>query len=402
MKKRGSRALALLLALALSGTAAEARDVSITTGTGIREKPEAEVQVQWDDAWFGGDAAVYRHELAKTAMALSGAAYVRTDWGAGAGDALEALGFARVRSYHYRLTAASGGQTAYTFGVKTLRDPAGKIFRLAAVVVRGTGEYTEWAGNLNVGTGTVHAGFEGAGNELLANLKKYLPEATDGDPVKFLITGHSRGGAVANLTAAQLVEEGLAEKKDVFAYTFAAPAVSTAAREEGFENIFNLVNRADLVPQVPLAEWGYRRYGADVPLPGEGEDGYEALYKEMDRRYTALTGQPYAAYQDGAAVDKITDALRRLIPTVSGPNMAMVAALLGGDLEGLSALAQEHGLAAILLGGTAVQVSSELSPLLRQERAGITSAHCMAGYFSWLSVWSPPDEAEIGGKGALS
>ena len=112
MKKRGSRALALLLALALSGTAAEARDVSITTGTGIREKPEAEVQVQWDDAWFGGDAAVYRHELAKTAMALSGAAYVRTDWGAGAGDAQETQGVYPLPSYDYRLTAGSAGQTA--------------------------------------------------------------------------------------------------------------------------------------------------------------------------------------------------------------------------------------------------------------------------------------------------
>ena len=397
MKRRWIRVLAVLLLsavlLPLSGRAAPAEEtgIPIIIGTGIKEQPKAEVQIPWDDGWFEEDPAAYRHDLALAAMGLSGAAYVRTDRGISARAALEDLGFGHLKSYHYQLTLESGGQTAYTFGVKTLRDGKGKSFRLIAVVVRGTGEYMEWAGNLNVGTGLVHAGFDEAGNELMANLKRYLAENGGEDPVKFLITGHSRGGAVANLTAARLVKKGLAEKENVYAYTFAAPAVSADAAEEGYENIFNMINEADLVPRVPLQDWGYRRYGVDVPLPaadGE-EDGYGALFEKMDRQYTALTGQPYAVYQDEAAVDKITSALGRLIPTVPGENMEMIAALLGGDLEGLSDLARQNGLAAILLGRTALQVSSELTPLLQRERPGMVSAHCMAGYYCWLSACSP-------------
>lgn len=395
LKRNWSRMLAVLLLsavlLPLGGRAALAEEagIPIVIGTGIKEQPKAEVRVSWDDAWFREDPAVYRHDLALAAMALSGAAYVRTDRGISARAALEDLGFEHLKSYHYQLTLESGEQTAYTFGVKTLRDGEGKTFRLVAAVVRGTGEYMEWAGNLNVGTGIVHAGFDEAGNELMATLKKYLAENGGENPVKFLITGHSRGGAVANLTAARLVKKGLAEKENVYAYTFAAPAVSAGAAEEGYENIFNIINEADLVPWVPLPDWGYRRYGVDVPLPAAEEDGYDALFEKMDQQYTALTGQPYAVYQDEKAVGKITDALHRLIPTVPGENMEMIAALLSGDLEGLSGLARQNGLAAILLGRTAVQVSSELTPLLRQERPGMVSAHCMAGYFSWLSVCSP-------------
>ena len=67
--------------------------------------------------------------------------------------ALEDLGFDRVRSYNYHAAALSAGKTAYTFGLKTVLDEAGSLVHLAAVIIRGTGSYTEWAGNLNVGEG---------------------------------------------------------------------------------------------------------------------------------------------------------------------------------------------------------------------------------------------------------
>lgn len=388
-----NRGAALLLALCLTlplfqWTARAAQTgAAVTIATGIKEQPRAEVTVNWDDGWFASDAGVYQHDLAVAAMALSAAAYVRTVWGVGVQDALNAFGFGHITSYNYQFSSRSGGQTAYTFAVKTVRDQDGEAVRLVAAVIRGTGEYTEWAGNLNVGTGSEHEGFAHARDELLENLEKYLLASGTGGRVKFLITGHSRGGAAANLTAARLMDTGKAEKKDVYAYTFAAPAVSTEAKEEGYENIFNLVSRDDLVPQVPLAQWGYRRYGSDRFLPvRDGEDGYDSRFAAMSKQYTALTGQDYAVYHDAATVEKLTGLLGQLAPTVSGKNMEMLSALIRGDMEQLSALVEGDPLSALLMGRTAIRVSSELTPLLQRETKGLVSAHCMAGYYSWLSA----------------
>lgn len=365
---------------------------SVTIGTGIKGTPTADVDIAWDDGWFTEEAGTYRHELAVAAMALSGAAYVGTGQNAGAQKALEALGFDRVKAYNYHLSPESAGQTAYVFGSKTVKEKTGGNAHLVAIVIRGTGEYTEWAGNLNIGSGDDHAGFAGARDELLENLTEYLSEAELGgkakEPVKFLVTGHSRGGAVANMTAAYLVDEKLADKKNVYGYTFAAPAVSVKAKEEGYGNIFNIINREDLVPQVPLSAWGYHRYGVDKPLPDADSagDSYASILERMNRQYTALTGEEYTVFQEEKAVEKMTSALRRLIPTTSGTNMAMISAMLRGDREDLTELIRENGVAALLLGGTALRVSSELFPLLQQEQGGLTSAHCMAGYYSWLTV----------------
>ena len=365
MGKRWSRLLALLLVccFALAQPAAGAVDegTDVTIGTGVAEKPTAEVRVKWKDSWFAAGADEYQHELAEAAMALSAAAYVRTAQGRSVQKALEAFGFDHVKSYNYQFSAQSSSRTAYTFAAKSVKDKDGGTVKLVAIVIRGTGVYTEWAGNLNVGSGSEHEGFAQARDELMGNLEKYLPEAGVTGKVKFLVTGHSRG---------------------------AAPAVSTEAKAEGYENIFNLVCGDDLVPQVPLAQWGYGRYGIDRYLPAKdaGEEDYDRQFAAMNQRYLDLTGQSYAVYQDRETVEKLTGTLYQLAPAVSGPNMAMLSALLRGDLEELSALVEGNPVAALLMGRTAIRASSELTPLLQREQAALVSAHCMAGYYSWLAA----------------
>ena len=182
------------------------------------------------------------------------------------------------------------------------------------------------------------------------------------------------------------MDAGLAEREKLYCYTLAAPALSTKAAEEGYENIFNIVNGEDLVTLVPLAQWGYRRYGVDRPLPAAGSDGYDRLFDEMDRQYAAMTGRHYAAYQTEAAAQEMAEAIFRLVPAVDGVNMEMVSALLSGDFDGLSALINQNSRAALLMGRTALELSAELTPLLQLEREALVSAHCMAGYYSWLAA----------------
>ena len=91
--------------------------------------------------------------------ALSGAAYLGgADTGVQA--ALTGLGFTGVQAYNYHPSAEKAGRAAaYVFARKKLPDSTW----LTAVVIRGTGEYMEWAGNLNMGSGPDHSGFARAG-----------------------------------------------------------------------------------------------------------------------------------------------------------------------------------------------------------------------------------------------
>lgn len=383
---------ALVFAWALPGAAAKedaGLRVKLDIATGLREAPEAELDCAWDDGWFAGEPGAYNPAPARAAMALSASAYEGEDGTPGVRQALKDLGFERVRSYNYQAAALSAGKTAYTFGLKAVPDEKGNLVHLAAVVVRGTGSYMEWAGNLNVGEGRDHQGFAAARDELLANLERYLAQAKvtgkDRETTRFFLTGHSRGGACANLTAARLTENGDA----VFAYTFAAPSVSLDGKEEGFENIFNIVRGDDLVTLVPLAEWGYRRYGTDIPLPVPGDEGYDGAFKAMSKAYKDLTGQSYGVYRDPGAVESMTASLARLAPDVKRANLQLLSALLTGDLEAVSELVEADPSGAVSLGRAALEISAVLTPLLQSERAGLTSAHCMAGYCCWLAAVEP-------------
>ena len=376
--------LAWALLLPLPAAAASEGPVSVTMATGAERTPTAAVEVDWDDGWFARDPAVYNHQLVQAAMVLSGAAYA--GHGREVREGLEALGFHTVRSHHYQLAAQpDSSRAAYTFAVKDLPEA-----QLVAVVVRGTGGLTEWAGNLNLGAESDHAGFSQARDELLYHLDGYLSSVhTNGRPLRFLVTGHSRGGAVANLTAARLTDQPPAPDCAVYACTFAAPAVSLNGQREGYENIFNIIGQEDLVTQIPPAQWGYRRYGADLPLPSRAAWGgaYSGLFQKMRQQYRALTGQHYVSYQDPAVVEKMTDIIVRVTPTATPSNAAMLSALLQGDLAALSDLAHEDSAGALTLGLTAVRLTYQLAPLLSQERDGMASAHCMTSYYSWLAVW---------------
>ena len=137
---------------------------------------------------------------------------------------------------------------------------------LVAVVIRGTDRW-EWQGNMDI-TGASydpamndHYSFKEAEKDLRTNssngLTKYLSEHGITNPI-YLITGHSRGAAVANLLAETL--NNTVGTSNVFAYTFATPNV-TKTPNLSRSNIYNFCFEDDFVPQVPLADWGYGKHG---------------------------------------------------------------------------------------------------------------------------------------------
>ena len=96
--------------------------------------------------------------------------------------------------------------------------------------------------------GRVHLGFSSALKRTWDKIARVLD--TVGDKPLFL-TGHSMGGALAVLAACRLAKLGLTP---VATYTYGSPRVGDPAFCAGYSlRTYRIVNRMDLVPEMPLA-----------------------------------------------------------------------------------------------------------------------------------------------------
>lgn len=314
--------------------------------------------LRFDDAWFTHDSRTYQHGLATacavlTAVCNSESQYYSNVEGAlpYAEQTLTALGFDDIRTESYALRsnildelgallAGSSGGAAYTFASKTLNE-TGTSTTETLIFVGIRGSYgTEWLSNFNLvdttSGGADHFGFGVAEDEVQRALTAYAHDiGADPAHTNILITGHSRGGAIANLLAARLdkasgTENALAPASGIYAYTFAAPgATRTPQRQSAtYSNIYNIVNDADIVPQLPLATWGYGRYGTTVTLPSVSTDDFDISYETMSNTFRHNTGVTLG-YDERtlAALDAFGGHAARVLP--SSDDLASPMGLLG-------------------------------------------------------------------------
>lgn len=280
----------------------------------------ATARVTWDDAWFAADETVYNHELARISSVLAALAYAESGYYQASEshppymeNALAALGFADVstESYRYRskvvdevldLVTSDADGVAYTIARKHLDTGEGRPRDLILVSARGS-YGSEWLSNLDLSRSESddHGGYARAAQEVGAEILTWAGESrASGAEVSVLLVGHSRGGAVANLVAAEL--DGYRAREgdpisSVYAYTFATPATTLAsdARSDRYDNIFNIANPSDIMPYLPLEAWGYERYGVDLELPSVDDPGFYALEREMRAVYRNTVGVECAA-----------------------------------------------------------------------------------------------------------
>lgn len=310
-------------------------------------------EVLWDDDWFFSDPTEYNHELATTCSVLAAIANSESNYyqaGTGAPaymeDALGKLGFTDVStaSYRYRseivdevvnFLTNSNDVTAYSIATKRVTSSeTGATKTLMLVSIRGS-YGSEWISDANFGpTGLEeldeadHLGFAVAAQEVIdqlqAGITAYAEKGGSTDDLAILFCGHSRGGAAANIAAAYADEAAdglrpLAPRSSIYCYAFAVPRTTTSARagDAMYDNIFNIQNPSDLVPRLPLAQWGYARYGRDLWLPEMGSDAFAAAYDEMRRRFEANVGveSPYDP-SDVTLVDKVEQRLEADISTL--------------------------------------------------------------------------------------
>lgn len=190
---------------------------------------------------------------------------------------LTKAGFEPSSILHFNYRYNTGDDVRHTAAYSTAYKDVvygGETRTLIVVAVRGTNG-NEWYGNFDFAPShSDDTAF--AENFLFAAQDLYLGvcdaisnvysvvEMPIANPL-FLVCGHSRGGAVANLAALLLNDKFGAD--NVFAYTFATPnTVRSDDSALGASNIFNFVYDCDFVPQMPLASWGYKRAGTDIAL----------------------------------------------------------------------------------------------------------------------------------------
>ena len=281
----------------------------------------------WRDSWFGGgfDGYRYDHDVARACSVLAVASYKKDC----IEEDLERLGFFEFDSY---FPDQEGGyksdwdECGYAFGIKTFTDPGtGKQVPLIAVVVRGSIGNGEWLGNFNVANSSpssppaTHEGFGRCRNRILGDLDKWVGDLNlvglDLENARVLVTGHSRGAAVAGLIASSL-DDGykLAGHKispsNVCAYTFASPTTSKWGQNKSqYYNTFNIVNPEDLIPKLPLGTWGYQRLGTTLVLPSKtntGHSRYASLRWEMNSFFRDIAkGNSYQPYLFGSATAQL-------------------------------------------------------------------------------------------------
>jgi triacylglycerol lipase len=96
--------------------------------------------------------------------------------------------------------------------------------------------------------GRVHYGFSSALKRTWDKIAAILEQVQD---KPLFLTGHSMGGALAVLTACRLAKIG---RPPVATYTFGAPRIGDIAFCEGYAlPTYRVVNRLDLVPEMPVA-----------------------------------------------------------------------------------------------------------------------------------------------------
>ena len=296
----------------------------------IYEKNKRQIAINYkmNYSWFFDDNTKYNPELSTTSSIFSSLIYNdiellnRTDTTKNDYYIDELMRFHCMSDVKiYELTEKEYGDqhlTALAIGHRRVvyKGEAKEIFLIA---VRGTnGTLEEWSSNFDIGCSDIfnnryfvlpnqvnsesqystkileknpdwiikenHMGFDIAATRVIKIFNNYLNEYSrniDSGVKKVLwITGHSRGGAIANIVGSRLDNA-----YETFVYTFAAPNTTTVSDSYALSHrsIFNIINTDDLVPCFPLSSWGFKRYGNDRSASISANSSYSVGWNALTK-----------------------------------------------------------------------------------------------------------------------
>lgn len=274
----------------------------------VEENP---CSITLESSFFENPPSKFNKDLALASLTLASAAYSYTY----AVENLEALGFEHIAKFNYA-DSYNENAVGVIIASKKFDDTV-----LLAVLLRGTYE-KEWYSNFDIGknisNNKVHAGFQNACDFALEKLKLYMFNyGIDRDHCKFLVTGHSRGAAVANLMSKNLIDKNGAN--NVYAYTFATPNTTTDenATDNHYAGIFNFINPEDFISYIPLEGWGFSKYGTTIVFPeNNGSEDYEEKLSRVSRYYEELKNRPLKTFNGTKNQTEFLNRAFELAPTV--------------------------------------------------------------------------------------
>ena len=245
-----------------------------------------------------------------------------------------------------------------TVGVKTL----------TAVVFQGD-QYGDkgWQQNVTVNEDGVdtpdQASYKAAAESFLADLDAMR---LAGDGILW-ITGQSRGGAIANLAGAYLLDRSA--HPELFCYTFESPATTEnpSAKDDKYQAIHNYVCSDDPVTMLPL--WDMVRYGQDVAYDTDpAEDVIAMLAKINPDAYEKAQAYNPGAFDDDPAafVKGLLDQLEEVVPAREAYSQAREAGFTEDGTETKISYTYQLGLQTLchVIFGSEGELTSKLSPLL--------------------------------------
>lgn len=340
MKKTGFSAILLFFCFTFSAFS-ERITLPINAEETGRETP-VDFTVDWDENWFSTTPSnQYNHGIARMACILSEVSYVNESADpqlTQIKNVFRKLGVPDSKmEFHYDIDYNAAGfgnnQVAFSFASKEITLKGGVKKTLVFVVIRGTPfSANEWISNVNVADSSrketlVHEGFFLAETKVHKEFIYYLLKMKiNPDESYFLITGHSRGAAVANLMGANLVEEGYFKPENLFIYTFATPNVSQEEKTEDarYDFIWNIVSPEDIVPTVPMRKgnWNFKKFGNTRVFANRWnvpKDVYEDSYiPRINEIYQRLMERPYYPFETGYFIPMmITRLLTKVYPKIS-------------------------------------------------------------------------------------
>ena len=168
---------------------------------------------------------------------------------------------------------------------------------LFVVAFRGFNYGLEWTNNFLIGKTGNHEGFNARGEEAYQALQDYIAKYAKDRPLKLWINGYSRAGAVSNVLSSLILKDNKVNvtQDNMFVYTFEAPASLIEENAIAYENVHNIINKADLVASIPPKSYGLYRCGVDYQIYDEN---VSALIKQFD---------PAAEFPEFIAIDDLTE-----------------------------------------------------------------------------------------------
>jgi len=312
------------------------------------------VQFNWHDSYVTNSPFAYRQEIAGPMIALAASTYgyrLGTDV-----RSLMDLGFPPERlkrcygddlSYHHPKYGRD--RVGYTIASRRSELP-GADYDIVMVLCRGTFGREEWLSNINMANAwgkdptlpadkmpQFHEGFSRAADDVMEALAEYVAtNRIDLSKAKILVSGHSRGGSVANLIGSRLdaAADGpitnpfsAVRRENVFVYTIASPNVTIKLTPETAEakygNIFNVISPEDVVPMLPFPAWSGARYGHTLILKSFNYLPFTGSwtnpgYCDMKDHFKDICGYTYHHMLLGTNITaRIPDIALRICPTVA-------------------------------------------------------------------------------------